>query len=288
MQTALFTKVLSDRSLKDACTLASEIGYDGVELMCRPPHFDVETTDEEAQALRDYVRDLGLEIPCLATYTGNYLGKSDAECEEQLVQLERFCELAEILNVDLVRHGPGGPAAFEADSTHYEEGAMWMRRAADRAAKYDKELGVEIHSGTIVESGDDAVRLFELIDRDNVGAIHDAGNMFISHADYGRESVETLDNWLRHVHVKDERRVANDGTGRFSVRTIEGDEWFEPTLLGEGQTDYEPLFEALAAMDYDGFVTDECHVSPTESRDTADIAEAEHKALQRLLMDGTQ
>jgi L-ribulose-5-phosphate 3-epimerase len=283
MQTALFTKVLSDRRLREACTVAADIGYDGVELMCRAPHFDVETTDEEARALGRHLDDLGLTVPCLATYTGNYLGKSEAEKEAQLADLERFCELAAILDVDLVRHGPGGPPAFEAEAAHYERAATWMHRAADVAAEHGRELGVEIHSGTIVESATDAVRLLDLIDRDNVGVIHDASNMFISHADHGAASVETLGDHLRHVHVKDERRVTGDGAGRFSIHTVEGEEWFEPALLGEGHTDHGALFAALDAAGYDGFVTDECHVASSDDRTPIDIARAEHDALSRLL-----
>ncbi|WP_435361694.1 sugar phosphate isomerase/epimerase family protein [Haloarchaeobius sp. DFWS5] len=283
MQTALFTKVLSDRSLKDACTVAADIGYDGVELMCRDPHFGVDTTDEEAAELRDHVAALGLEIPCLATYTGSYLDKSEDEREEQLDQLERFCELATILDVDLVRHGPGGPSSFEAEKSDYEEAAGWFRRAADLAAEYDKELGVEIHSSTIVESAADARYFLDMVDRENVGAIHDAGNMFISRSDYGAASVKMLGDWLRHVHVKDERRVAGDGDGRFTVRTVEGAEWFEPALLNEGDADHAPLFDALAAIDYDGFLTDECHVAPTDDRDPVAIARGEHETLDRLL-----
>lgn len=283
MQTALFTKILSDRTLEDACRVAADVGYDGVELMCRDPHLGIETADEEARDLREHVADLGLEIPCLATYTGHYVGKSENEKKQQLRKLERFCELADILDVDLIRHGPGGPGAFEADRTHYEEGARWMRRAADLAAEYEKELGVEIHSATIVESADDAVRLLDMIDRENVGVIHDASNMFISRADHGRSSVDVLSDRLRHVHVKDERRVAGDGEGHFSVRTTAGEEWFEPALLGDGDTQHASLFEALADSGYGGFVTDECHVAPTDDRGPVGIAEGEHKRLERLL-----
>jgi L-ribulose-5-phosphate 3-epimerase len=283
MRTALFTKVFSERDLREACAFAADIGYDGVELMGRDPHFSVETTDSEARALKDHLNDLDLDVPCIASYTGNYVGKSDAECEDQLAKLERFCELATILGVDLVRHGPGGPSSYLASEDHYEEGARWLRQAADRAADYGVDLAVEIHSNTIIESADDAVHLLELIDRDNVGAIHDAGNMYISAENHGPESIETLGNWLRHVHMKDEQRVEDtDSPAGFEQETRRGRECFEAMLLGEGDTDPGAVCEALVAAGYDGYVTDECHVPPTDDRDDIDIAEHEYTELKRL------
>jgi L-ribulose-5-phosphate 3-epimerase len=284
MQIALFTKVLADHSLRETCEIAADIGYDGIELMGRDPHFGVETTDQEAHALRDYLDSLGLSVPCIATYTGFYVGKTKAECESELADLERFCELADILGVDLIRHGPGGPSPYEATTYHYRTGAAWMREAAELAATYDKELGVEIHGNTLVESATDAVRLLELIDHDNVGIIHDAGNMFIFGNEYGLETIETLGDRLRHVHVKDEHPVESDaGPSRFAIETEEGTARFEATLLGAGTIDHSTLFEALCSVGYDGFLTDECHAEPTDDRDDVSIAEREYEAMTRLV-----
>lgn len=287
MRTALFTKILDDRSLQEACEIAAEVGYDGVEPMGREPHLDAGTSDAEARQLRAHLTDLGLEVPCLATYTGFYVGKDREKCEEELAKLERFCELAEILDVNLVRHGPGGPPSYAATDADYEEGAHWMRRAADLAAEYDKRLGVEIHGDTIVESASDAVRLLEAIDRDNVGVIHDAGNMYICSEAYGPASVETLGDRLQHVHVKDERRVGDtSGAGRFEWETADGTEYYEPALLGEGDVDFEPLLSGLADVGYEGFLTDECHVPQDDKRDGRFVAEYEHEVLERTIDAG--
>ena len=286
MQTALFTKVLSDRSLREACEIAAEIGYDGVEPMGREPHLGVETTDEEARQLRAHLDDLGLAVPCLATYTGSYVGEDRETCEAELEGFERFCELAEILDVDLVRQFPGGPSNYEATDEQYEWSAGWMRRAADIAAEYDKRLAVEIHGNTIVESAADAVRLLDLIDRENAGAIHDAGNMYLSDEPYGPATVEELGDRLSHVHVKDERRVGDaDGPGRFAREREDATNYYEPALLGKGDVDHGPLFRALREAGYEGFLTDECHVPQDDERDGVDVARHEHAALSAALDD---
>lgn len=284
IQPALFSKVFVDRSLEEATELTAEIGYDGFEPMCRDPHLDANRSIDEVSSFRERLDDLDLDVPCLATYTGHYVGKSEAECEEQLAELETFLEFAQVLECEVVRHGPGGPPVRDATDDDVETAASWLRRAADRADEYGVTLGVEIHAHTIAETVDSTIRLLDEIDRENVGAIHDAGNMYIVGDDFGPDSVRALGDDLVHVHVKDERRVDDaDRPGAFEIETDDGLETFQPRRLGEGAVDHGPLFDALADAGYDGFVTDECHVPRDEPDDDVSIAEHELAALRRQL-----
>lgn len=284
MRTSLFTKLFSERDLPEACTLAAEIGYDAVEFMGRDPHLSSETSDDAARSLREQLDELGLAVSCIASYTGNYVGKSDSDCTEQLDELERFCELAPILGTDAIRHGPGGPPAFRATESHYEEGAQWMQRAADLAADHGIELLVEIHGNTIVESTADATHLLDLVDRANVSVIHDAANMYIRAEAHGSASIEELGDHLGHVHVKDELRVEDtDHPARFSQENRRGTEYYEASLLGDGDIDQQAMFDTLAEAGYDGYITDECHRPPMGEMDDRAIAAHEHAALERLI-----
>ncbi|KZN23448.1 xylose isomerase [Haladaptatus sp. R4] len=288
MKTAVFTKMFGDRRLDDVIDVVSDLDYDAVELMGREPHFGVETSDERAREIADRLDANDLEVACLATYTGKYVGKSEAECEAALDRLTRFLELGEILDCPRVRHGPGGPPSRDADDDAYRTGAKWMRRAADVAADYDVTLLMEIHSNTIIESAADAERLLDAIDRENVGVIHDAGNMYISDVGYGRESVERLGDDLRHVHVKDERRCTgseSERPGRFELETCHGVEAFEPRLLGTGDVNHAPLFGALDEREYDGYVTAECHRPSNDEMSPTDIARHERVEIERLWAD---
>lgn len=282
MQISLFSKVLADRPLHEAIRRAAEMGFDGVEIMARSPHFPVETPVSEARRLREQLDEYGLSVPCLATYTGGYGDASRAESEDELARLEGFLELSVALDCDLVRHGPNGPQPHEATADDFERAAGWMRRAADLAAEYGRTLAVEIHAGKLTETAESTLRLLELIDRENVGAIHDAGNMFITDDDYGPASVERLGEQLEHVHVKDERRVDDERLpGAFTVDTQRGPRAFQPRLLGDGAVDHEPLVRALEEAGYEGHLTAECHVAQGEGDDVR-IAEHELAALRRL------
>lgn len=94
----------------------------------------------------------------------------------------------------------------------------YLRRVADVAAEYDCTVCIEIHVGRLVEAADSTVQFLYLVDRENVGVIHDAGNMYTVDADYGWESVERLGESFVHVKGPVDRRCV----GRECVRT--GDE----------------------------------------------------------------
>lgn len=284
MKTALFSKVLAERPLTEVIDLAAELGYDGVEPMGRDPHLPPDTALDRARKLRTRLSEHGLEVPCLATYTGGYTDTTDEKREAELDDLERFLELATVLDCDLVRHGVGGPSPRQAAESDFELAAAWLGRAADLAAEYDTRLAVEIHADKLTETTESTLELLERVDRGNVGAIHDAGNMYIVDAPYGPETVDRLGDRLFHVHVKDERRVDDESLpGAFALETRHGPELFQPQRLGNGAVEHQSLFDALAESGYDGFLTAECHV-PTDGED-ADVAVArhEHDVLQNHL-----
>ncbi|WP_207592808.1 TIM barrel protein [Halomontanus rarus] len=279
MHPSLFTKLFDDRSLDEAITTAAEIGFDGVEIMAREPHFPADTSHERAAEIKTLLDDHGLTVPCLATYTGGYSTKSDDECEAELEAFERFLALSEILEVDVLRHGAGGPSVREATDEDFERAATWLRRAADVAAEYDRTVALEIHSHRLTETTDSTLRLLELIDRENVGVIHDAGNMYIVDDPYGSESLAKLDDRVVHVHVKDLSRIDDPSlSDAFSLETPRGEETFRRESLGDGDIDHASVFEALAESGYDGYVTTE---TTARRIDRETVATREYEALTR-------
>jgi L-ribulose-5-phosphate 3-epimerase len=284
MHPAIFTKVFDDRSLDDAIESAARIGYSGVEIMAREPHFPSTASHDRAREIGSLLDDLDLVVPCLATYTGGYTTKTDEECEAELEEFERFLSLSEALDVDLLRHGPGGPSVREATDDDFERAATWLRRAADRADAYDRTIGLEIHSHRLTETTETTMRLVESVDRENVGVIHDAGNMFIVDERYGRESLDRIGDRLAHVHLKDLSRVSDRSLpDAFSLDTPRGEETFRRESLGEGDVDYGSLFGALDDAGYEGSVTTETTVRRI---DREEVARRELDAM-RGLIEGT-
>lgn len=260
MKTSIFSLIFGERPLEETLRLAKEIGYDGVELWGREPHLSESTTPQRAREIRKLLDYYQLEVPAIGSYVGEFSTISDNECYKAMESLERFLNLMEILGCDLIRVNCGGPNAFLAQEYHYKKALYWMEKCSELAKQYNKKIAMEIHNGSLIETVEAADRFIKTLDKDNVGFIHDAGNMYITDTDYGIKSVEILGKKIFHVHVKDELRVDDDTlAGAFHNRTIYGDEIFQQKVLGEGAVDHIPLFKGLIIMGYTGFLSCECH-----------------------------
>jgi L-ribulose-5-phosphate 3-epimerase len=273
MKFAAFSGVFIEYSIQEAMRLTKRLGMDGIEIAAREPHISPSTSKPRVQEVKSLAASLGLEIPVLAGYMGGFSTNSDKESMQAFDEFQRLLHIAGELGSSMVRVSPGGPNAFIAHSYHYAKAAHWLNKCAIEAKACKIDIVLEIHNQSLIETVDSSLRLLSLIEHDNVGMIHDAGNMYITETDYGRDSIINLGKHLFHVHVKDELRVAEVGTpGTFVNLTHRGEEKFLQSRLGEGEADHQPMFDALRETGYDGWVTLECHAPfPAYERLEADF-----------------
>ena len=268
MKYAAFSGSLIEYSIHEAMAITARLGFDGLEIACREPHLSAETSIQRVREMRKMADEYSLALPVLAGYAGKFSESSDRDCEQALDEFSRLLEQADWLDAQMVRIFQGGPNAFLAADYHYEKTAYWLRKCAEKAHQHGKKIILEIHNVSLVETPDSALRLLAMIGADNVGLIHDAGNMYIADTDYGRDSVRRLDSKLFHVHVKDEKRIHEAGAeGTFKNRTRHGLEHFLQCRLGEGEVDHRELFKALVDTGYKGWITLESFAPyPAEER----------------------
>lgn len=283
MRISLASKVMQDRSPEDVLRTAAQIGYGGIEWFCLPQHLPSTTTANEARDLARLTADLGLSTVCLSTYVGGFAESDDAACEEQLVILDRYLDLAAILDCPILRVWPdmmGKVLREPVDNATLTRTAHWMGRAAARAAETGRTIGIEMHL-TIGADVDLLLRLFDEAGQPNIGAIYDPGNLYLAHRPYGPDTIARLGSRIVHVQLKDASlsrptpaHLVNEPTVRFG-----GD--FD-LLSGEGEIDFPPLFSALRSIGYDGWYSVECHANPRPGLDSAAIAAAEYSTLRAL------
>lgn len=286
MKSSLFTTMLSGRTLRDAIQIAAEIGYESVEIMSKEPHLSLEEWgDEDVAAIAELIAAADMTVSCLYTTTGSYVGKGADECQEELDRLRQYLEFAEILECDLLRHQAGGPPVVDARDTDYEEAADGLRAAGELAAEYGKKIAVELHPYGLTETAESTMRLLDEVGRENVGAIHDPGNVYIVGAEYGHGAVETLGDSLFHVHLKDMASVDDEalpGTYRYDGGELEP-RLFQHRQLGEGDVDYAAVLRALRRVGYEGYLSCECHVPQETSDADTKITAHEYRQLTALL-----
>ncbi|MFE6799391.1 sugar phosphate isomerase/epimerase family protein [Paenibacillus chitinolyticus] len=259
MKIAAFSGALMEYSIQEAMKITANLGFDGIEIACREPHLSPQTSLPRVKEIRRLADEHVLDIPALGGYMGRFSESGDSECAAAYDEFLGLLERADYLETDMIRIFPGGPNAFLAANYHYEKAAHWLKKCAAEARRHEKKILLEIHNVSLIETVESSMRLLEMIGEDNVGLIHDAGNMYISDTDFGRASVTGLGSRLLHVHVKDEKRISEaGGPGTFRNVTRHGEEHFLQCRLGEGEVDHRELFEALAETGYGGWVTLEC------------------------------
>lgn len=259
MKIAAFSGSLIDYSIHEAMSIAVGLDFDGIEIACREPHLSPEASLPRVREMKAVAEDHGLEIPALAGYMGHFSTSGDAECAEAYDQFMGLLERAVMLEAGMIRIFQGGPNAFLAEDYHYAKAAFWIRKCAEEARAAGKRIVLEIHNQSLVETTDSALRLLDLIGDDQVGLIHDAGNMYITDTEFGEESVRRLGSRLFHVHIKDERRIGQGGApGTFKNLTRHGEEFFLQCRLGEGEVDHGGLLRGLREHQYGGWLTLEC------------------------------
>ncbi|MFE0558633.1 sugar phosphate isomerase/epimerase family protein [Paenibacillus sp. NPDC058910] len=259
MKIAAFSGSLIDYSIHEAMSITAGLGFDGIEIACREPHLSPEASLPRVREMKAVAEVHGLEIPALAGYMGYFSTSGDAECAEAYDQFMGLLERAVMLEAGMIRIFQGGPNAFLAEDYHYAKAAFWIRKCAEEARAAGKRIVLEIHNQSLVETTDSALRLLELIGDDQVGLIHDAGNMYITDTEFGEESVRQLGSRLFHVHIKDERRISQVGApGTFKNLTRHGEEFFLQCRLGEGEVDHGGLLRGLREQRYAGWLTLEC------------------------------
>lgn len=279
---AAFSGSLIEYSLPEAMRITAELGFDGIEIACRAPHLPLDISLEEVGALRERAQDLDLAIPALAGYVGYFSNLTEEECKAALEDVRQLIQIASVMGVPYVRVFPGGPNAFKAGDHHYEQAARHLRACVEEASESDVQILIEIHNQTLTEDAASAMKLLESTGDDRLGFIHDAGNMYISDVHYGAESVQELGAALRHVHVKDEKRIVSAGEeGSFMNLTRHGNEAFMQCRLGEGEVDHALLLAALYKSGYSGWITLECAAPyPAVERLAYDL-----KEIQRLMAE---
>ncbi len=275
MRLAVSTSLFADRTLDKALQSAAQVGYQGVEIMCREPHLPPSASRQRVEQVKALVSDLGLTVCCLATETGNYGDAMLQECRFQLETLRVYLEFARILECDLVRHGPGGPPEWRAAASNWQQAADWMRRAAETARGAGVRIAMEMAFGTLIESPEAAQRMLQMIGRKEVGLILSPGDSYVARIELASHRLSPVKDRVFLVRVRDEARVeGSTATGVFAV----GDRYYEHRLLGEGDVDYRMIAGFLRSMEYDGWVT--TYYTGLVARDIA--AQHELQALKAL------
>lgn len=237
-------------SYTDICTLAKDMGYDGIEFLELTAMGQVEDVEGLARQIRAHCEAIGLEVIAY-TVGGDYIKGGLAET---CAQHKRCVDIAALLGAPLMRH----------DVTRGEGMTDWRAAIGEMApyirevTEYAQEKGIRTCTENHGFFFQDSVRVEELIltvGHPNYGWLVDIGN-FACVDESSLHAMPVAAPYAFHVHAKD--FLIKSGLGEDP-----GAGWFKSshgtylrgTIVGHGMIPLRTCVKLLKESGYDGWLS---------------------------------
>ncbi len=292
MQLGFVSAILPDSSLVEVLTVAQEIGYDCVELMCWPvgkaerryagvTHVDVANLDASAAAeVNDLAARHGVAISGLGYYP-NPLSPDREESDRAADQIRRVISAAATLGVGRMNTFIGRDWTRSVDDNWPRFLEVW-KPLVKHAEDHDIRIGIEncpmLFTSDEWPGGKNLAtsptiwrRMFEDIPSAHFGLNYDPSHMIWQHMDYLKPMRDFADR-IFHVHAKDVRldRHRLDEVGILAHPI----DYHTPKLPGMGEVDWGGFVSVLGDSGYRGPVCVE-----VEDRAFEDSSESRRRSL---------
>ncbi|HMD85692.1 MAG TPA: sugar phosphate isomerase/epimerase family protein [Terriglobia bacterium] len=246
-------------SVDEFLVKAKDLGYDGVEIMCKRPHLSPLDYDEAArQRLRARIDQLGLKLVALAAYTDFSAGMDKPgipQVEIQAAYLGEVARLAHDLGTNLVRVFTGYDREGIPYDQQYNAVVQGLRLGGQQAARYGVTLAVQNHHDLAV-SAEGMYWLLKEVNLPNVQAAWDAWSpsaQGLTPAEI-RQGVQKLKPFIVHTTAAQYVSVP-----RYHYLPDIVDYQRIPSVnlevpMGPGMIDYDSFFNSLKEIGYQGYV----------------------------------
>ncbi len=246
--------VKGEMSQFDTIKKAKELGFDGIEFAGLRHSSDI-TDEEYARLLRDEADRC--ELPIISFVFGADLinGCGGRTPEEEVAEVKRMIDIAEILGVKIIRHDVmyslGAYKSFDA-------ALPTLAKRVSEISEYAKAKGIRTsveNHGFICQDPDRCERLFNAVESDNFGLLCDMGNFLCADAEPAR-SVSTVAPYAVFAHAKDfyVRKGCEENPGE-GYMTTRGGNYIKGTIIGHGNVPVKQCLKILKRAGYDGFIS---------------------------------
>lgn len=270
IQLGFASAIVPELSLEEVLTLAAEIGYDCVEVMCWPvskaerryagiTHIDISTLDEAQKTrIQNLVERTGVQISALGYYP-NCLAPDADEARRSVEHLKKLLQAAADLGLSRVNSFIGRDYTKSVDDNWPRMLETW-RPIVELADKLNLRIGIEncpmLFSADEWPGGKNLAtspaiwrRLFNDIPSPNFGLNYDPSHMIWQQMDYLKPIRDFIDR-ISHAHAKDVRldrhRLNEVGILAHPL------EYHSPKLPGLGDVNWGLYFSTLLDAGYRG------------------------------------
>ncbi|MDR0885329.1 MAG: myo-inosose-2 dehydratase [Clostridiales Family XIII bacterium] len=162
----------------------------------------------------------------------------------------------------------GLDVAILDDSTRYkmnDEEWKLLTEGLDKLGQVAKDKGMKLtfhhHMGTVVQTPDEVERLLAETTPGLTYLLFDTGHYSFTGED-PLAAIQKHIGRVGHIHLKDVRPAIVEKVKAEGLSFLQGVRLGQFTVPGDGAIDYDPIFEVIAAADYEGWFVVEAEQDP--------------------------
>ena len=235
---------------------ASDLGYDGVEIMAKRPHASPLDMDKETRkGIVESLEKNRLECACIAGYTDFTCGMESGLTpvnEMQILYVSELAKLAHDLGCGLVRVFSGYNCKGVSYWKQWDYTVKALKECSRRASAFGVTVGIQNHH----DIGADARSMKELIseiNEPNCKAMYDAWVPAFAGEDL-KESATMMSDIMVYTTAADYMRLPRYHYIPDSVSYERQQDLLKAVPMGEGFIDYQSFFSALKSNGYTGYI----------------------------------
>jgi sugar phosphate isomerase/epimerase len=245
---------------------AKELGFDGVMLAAKRPHVSLIDYDETArQKLKARIKELGLELVCLAGYCDFTSGVDKAgipNTEIQAIYIGELARMAHDLGTSIVRVYTGYERSDLPYDKQYAMVVEGLRMAGKIAAKYDVTLAVQNHHDIALHH--EAMKwLLDEVNLPNVKAAFDCWSPTLEglSSEEIRKAIYIMKPYIVHTTTADYKELPRFKYDLNHTNYLAQESQMRAVPMGQGFLDYKTFISTLKEIGYQGYIAYEmCEV----------------------------
>lgn len=245
---------------------AKELGFDGVMLAAKRPHVSLIDYDDVArQKLKSRIKELGLELVCLAGYCDFTAGVDRAgipNTEIQAIYVGELARLARDLGTNMVRIYTGYERPDVPYDKQYSLVVEGLQLAGKMAAKYGITLAVQNHHDIALHH--DAMKwLLDEVNLPNVKAAFDCWTPTLEglSPEEIKEAIYTMKPYIVHTTTADYAELPRFRYDLDHTNYTKLESQMRAMPMGKGFLDYKNFISTLKEIGYQGYIAYEmCEV----------------------------
>ncbi|MCL2088336.1 MAG: sugar phosphate isomerase/epimerase [Oscillospiraceae bacterium] len=276
MNLGFLTVCLGNMPLREKAEFAAKTRFTALEVAAWPKRNDRDysscdidaenLTQQEADEIKKYMAELGLEISSLAYYDNNL--HSDPALRAAIGgHLRKVIDAAAMLGVELV-----GTFVGRNSNLGFKENFDEFQQVFGGHVKYAKSKGVKImiencqmfgwlgdgYPGTISHTPEQFREMFRRVPDDNFGLNFDPSHFVPQYIDYIK-AIDEFKDRIFHFHAKDAEILPENlySYGVYNRRLNHDDNsgYWRYRMPSLGQVDWDAVISHLKAAKYDGTIS---------------------------------